>query len=360
MKCMFTGPCRLGINIFLLSILIFVNHAASAATQLLPSRMVILQYHHVGNSTATTTTITNQHFSQHLELIQQLGAEVVDIATGLTRIQQTPKELFLVAITFDDASDTLLPYAIPELQRRNWPFTLFVNTLAVEQQHDRTLSWQQLRQLQQQEVIIANHSHRHQHLIEQDDWWQDVTLAQQLLQKHVYPGQAAPHLLSFPYGEYNFEIEQRLQQQQWIGVGQHSGAVGLNSPQESLPRFAVSGIYANPKSLKEKLLSLPFPATSHSQSKIFTQGRMELTWQLDGRETLPFSPSQLMCYHSETGQHKPIFNQQQLSLLVSRPFSSRRGKINCTAPHSMFPRHYFWMSQLFINTRCEELGCNPR
>ena len=323
----------------------------------LPSRLVILQYHHVSHRLARSTSLTFNEFYQHLELITQLNAEISDIAGALQRIKQQPNGLFFVAITFDDASTSLLDQAIPELQRRGWPYTLFVNTAAVEQQHRHTMSWQQIRQLKNRGAVIANHSHSHKHLVQQADWQADITYAQQQLKKYIYPNEPIPKLFSYPFGEYNRDIATYLNRHQWLAVGQHSGAVGINSDRVSLPRFPVSGRFAHLKSLRNKLLTLPFPATDNAQAIEHESGIINFTVTLDTPLPSDFNLQQLSCFHSEKGAITAKTSATTITVSELTPFKSRRGKINCTRPHHRFRQHYYWFSQLFINVRCHESHC---
>ena len=64
-----------------------------------------------------------------------------------------------VAITFDDAYESIYS------QARNWPFTIFVSTDAVDRGSRAYLTWEQLRTLTLAGASIGNHSRTHGHLI---------------------------------------------------------------------------------------------------------------------------------------------------------------------------------------------------
>lgn len=325
----------------------------------LPSRLVILQYHHVSDHLAPSTSVSFTDFYQHLQLIEQLQAEVSDITTAVQRIKQQPTGLFYVAISFDDASTSLLDKAIPELLDRQWPFTIFVNTEAVVQQHKNTMSWQQIKQLKDQGAIIANHSHSHSHLIQQSDWQADINKAQQLLKKYIYHNKPVPKLFSYPFGEYDPVIAEYFNRNQWLAVGQHSGAVGVNSDFSGMPRFAISKRFSSLKSLRTKLLTLPFPAKKSLRPSVYQQSINNFTLLFD--DTLPsdFQVGRIHCFHSEHGAIHVSANSKVPSLTINNipPFKYRRGKINCTLPHARFRQNFYWFSKVFINKSCNELSC---
>src|SRR5690606_24950387 len=108
-----------------------------------------------------------------------------------------------VAITFDDAYLSIYTNAYPQLKARNWPFTVFVNTRAVDERHSVVMSWDQLRDMQKNRGLIANHTQSHPYLIEPpknrqlNDWLEEeINGAEKRLQTELG---TSHKLLAYPY-----------------------------------------------------------------------------------------------------------------------------------------------------------------
>lgn len=120
---------------------------------------------------------------------------------------------YFVAITFDDAFICVLDNAVPELLKRNIPFTIFVPTGFIgknpgwirgnsDSQH-KVMDETQLIELHKAEnVIIGSHciSHRNITLLCHDEAGKEISQSKADLEKIL--GQKIV-LLSFPHGAYN-------------------------------------------------------------------------------------------------------------------------------------------------------------
>ena len=135
-------------------------------SSVIPSHAVVLLYHHVSDSTPAITSVTPKQFEQQLQFIEQNGFQVwplPKIIKHLSNDLSLPDKT--VAITFDDSYQSVFTEAFPRLQKRKWPFTIFVSTDAVDQQFKYHTSWDQLRTMAASGATIANHSTTHRHLL---------------------------------------------------------------------------------------------------------------------------------------------------------------------------------------------------
>jgi peptidoglycan/xylan/chitin deacetylase (PgdA/CDA1 family) len=96
--------------------------------------LVVLQYHHVDDTSPASTTISPEKFLQHMQLIEDLGLKVVDLESATRALlsenstinntkankPSTRQVSIQVAISFDDAYSSIFENAYPELKRRNW------------------------------------------------------------------------------------------------------------------------------------------------------------------------------------------------------------------------------------------------
>ncbi len=326
--------------------LLFTGSALSAQADL-----VVLQYHHVSNATPPATSTSVSLFDGQLDMIEDLQLDVVPLQPGteaaLTGELTNRKQ---VAITFDDAYDSVYTEAAPRLARRDYPYTIFVNTNAVG--GAGYMTWEQLRELGQRAgVTIANHSHDHGHLAKRPDesqsqWEQRVETsldrAQSILEEKL--GTDAP-LFAYPYGEFDARLEGKLAERGWIGFGQQSGAVGETSGPTRLPRFPMANTYGQLNSLKDKLLSKALPVEASTlPAGIVTDNPPTLEFTLPEK----LSVNRLACFASGQGRID-IDNVEDGTVRVTAPeaFNSRRFRYNCTHPAD--DGSYYWLSQQWLD-----------
>ena len=143
---------------------------------------VILQYHHVSDSTPKSTSITPKQFEVHLQYLKDHHFKVLplsELINGIKNKQGLPDKA--VAITFDDAYLNLLTHAKPLLDKFGFPYTIYVNPAVITRNENKAsshyLSWQQLKAMADDGVIIANHGYEHNSLVRIND---ELTKAQWL------------------------------------------------------------------------------------------------------------------------------------------------------------------------------------
>jgi peptidoglycan/xylan/chitin deacetylase (PgdA/CDA1 family) len=332
----------------------------------------VLLYHHISDSTPRITSTTPDEFSQHLQMIEDNGFEVWPLSKIILKLQQgedLPSKV--TAITFDDAYDSILTNATPMLEQRGWPFTVFVNSAAVDEQHRHIMSWQQLNSLQEKGGELANHSHRHSHMAtrltdETEAQWQQ-RMRQQILttkSKLLQHTNSELPLFAYPYGEFDQPLQAIVAELGYVGFGQHSGALSASLDFTALPRFPAAGVYANPKTLETKLKSLPMPIKSvevlagEEQSGLtpyaVKQPSIRITLQ-QGNWRL----SELACYVSSQGKADiTAVNSADNSFTVTakKEIITGRSRYNCTMPSQESGR-YYWYSHPWL--RFNSVGGQP-
>lgn len=313
--------------------------------------LVVLQYHHVSNDSPASTSTTPSLFTAQLDMIEQLGLDVVPLEQGTREALAGELEgKQKVAITFDDAYRSVWDNALPELNRRHFPFTVFVNTGAIGG-HD-FMSWKQLQQLADSpDVQIANHSANHQHLPRRPNesmaaWQQRIQVslddAQATLEARL--GTHTP-MLAYPYGEFGDDLEAAVAKRGWLGYGQQSGPIGPTSLATRLPRFPMANAYGQLSTLKDKLLSKALPIDAHRlPSGVLKQNPPKLSL------TLPegFDPQRLTCFASGKGRqtvHRE--GDHRITVQAQTPFNSRRFRYNCTYPAG--DGRYYWLSHQWVD-----------
>lgn len=322
--------------------------------------VVVLQYHHVSDSTPASTSITIEQFTRHMNYLKQQNFNVLplnEIIEGLKKGKKFPPKT--TAITFDDGYSNILTNADPVLKANEFPYAIFVAPQEINQQRVNMLTWSQLKMLSEQGVLILNHSLQHDHLNRQlkgedIDTWKtrinnDLTQAQSIIDEKL--GEQ-PKYLAYPYGEYNAELISLVKTLNFTAFGQHSGALSQQSNWQALPRFPASGRYANLKTLKVKLQTMAMPikklANNNPQLDQHTQGnpkRPELVVTLELSDI--YKPT-LACYILGERVDVTWIDKTSFKIAANVDLPAGRSRYNCTA-QSRTKSGYYWFSQPWIN-----------
>lgn len=312
--------------------------------------LVVLQYHHVSDSTPSSTSTSVSLFEGQLDMIDELGIEVVALESA-TRdaLEGKLDNRKQIALTFDDAYESVYSNAAPELEKRGYPYTVFVNTDAIGSRGYMT--WDQLEEvLGRSGVTIANHSQDHGHLARRpdesrSDWAQRVErsldLAQQTLTDRL--GTDVP-MFAYPYGEFDEALESKIEARGWLGYGQQSGAIGATSDSTRLPRFPMANAYGQLSSLENKLRSKALPVdASKLPDGVIDENPPTLSF------TVPDSISveRLSCFASGQGRVDFEVSGDEVTVKAPDSFSSRRFRYNCTHPAP--DGSYYWLSQQWLD-----------
>lgn len=312
--------------------------------------LVVLQYHHVSDSTPPATSTSVSLFEGQLDMISDLDLEVVDLQKGTkTTLAGTDGQGNRIAITFDDAYDSVYHAAAPLLADKAYPYTIFVNTEAVGR--NGYMTWDQIRELAERPgVTVANHSADHGHLARkpdesESDWQARVTSSLDSAQETLNRELDAPApMFAYPYGEFDEALERKVAERGWYGFGQQSGAIGQKTEKTRLPRFPMANAYGQLGSLENKLRSKAFPIdTGKLPDGVISENPPTLVFPIVD----PIDADRLTCFAS--GQGRIDFDVIDGNVQVQAPeaFNSRRFRYNCTHPAG--DGSYYWLSQQWLD-----------
>lgn len=319
---------------------------------------VVLLYHHVANETPPSTSISPEDFRTHLDYLRDNDFTVLPLDELVNSLRsKTPLPERAAAITFDDGYSSIYETAFPLLKTYDMPFALFLSTEPINDRQKNYMTWEQVRELSEAGVLIANHMVSHPYMLsrnkeETDSIWlarqrdelleAEATILRETGQSHRF--------LAYPYGEFNAQIKAMLVEEGFVGFAQNSGAIGYNSDFLALPRFPLAGIYAQLETARVKFNSLAFDVELlEPDSPVTELDRPEalLRFDLNG-----IGRSQLRCY--DEGQalilHWEDRDSGLLRIQAHKAHSGRRWRYICTAP-SMENGRYFWYSVPWINPR---------
>ncbi len=319
----------------------------------------ILLYHHVDAATPSSTSVTPELFAEHMEFIDKRKFRVVPLEKLMNTLKKggriKPRTL---AITFDDAYPSVIENALPVLSHHKFPFTVFASTAAIDAGTDDYMSWDDLRTLESKRGTIANHGHHHQHMLARQDNesltdWQlrirgDIEFAQQRLDDEL---KRPAKVFAYPYGEFNDELVNLVEELGYPAVGQQSGPIGRKSHPYAAPRFPMAGDYASIPQLAEKLSTRPFNVVSPALPASVVAAD-------DNRPTLElqfvsefYRASRLNCFVTGLGTARTRWQDPESTLakVTSREtLPAGRTSYTCTAPHESIPDLFYWHTHLFM------------
>ncbi len=318
---------------------------------------VITVYHHVATDTPPSTTISPADFRAHLEFLRDNNFTVLPLNSmveSLREGQEIPDKA--VAITFDDGYISIYETAFPMLQEFGMPFTLFVSTDPINRNQSNYMNWDQIGEMADAGVLIANHLVTHPYMLsrlggESDEEWlsrqrSELLEAEETIFQHT--GQSHRYL-AYPYGEFNPEIKDMLSEEGFTAFAQNSGAISVNSDYLALPRYPLASIYANLDTARTKFFSLAFNASIVEPLSPVTESRSP-------EAILQFAPgeynlSQIGCFANSQPIPMEWINRDDglVKLQPTASYSGRRWRYICTAPLPGSSR-YFWYSIQWINT----------
>ena len=317
---------------------------------------VMLIYHHVASDTPRVSSVSADELRGHLQYFKDNNFQVIGLDLLIKQLREgTPVADNAVVITFDDSYENNFTTAHPILQQFGYPYTIFISPGSIDKGDGPLLNWQQVKQMSDDGVLVANHAMWHEHMAkpaadETEQQWlarmqQSILAAEDKIeqvtgQRHQW--------LAYPYGEYSAPLEQLVSELGFIGIGQHSGAVGNNSALTRLPRFPAAGRYADLTDLAQKLRTLAFNITDDHKVDpvISTANPPSLTLSV---EVSDFRPAQLQCFAGAEVIKPTWLNDNTFSVTATKALAKGRSRYNCTAPSIGKKGYYYWYSQPWLN-----------
>jgi len=326
---------------------------------------VVLQYHHVSDTTPGATSVTPERFREHMDYLAEWDFEVVPLETLVELLregQALPDRT--VAITFDDAYESVYDTAFPLLKKRGWPFTVFVNTAPLDAHKGGFVSWEQLREMAKAGASIANHSTEHNHLQRlkpgesRKQWRERIRVEVMDAEQRIREQTGQSHrILAYPYGEYDHQVTALLEELEFAAFGQQSGPLGSLDDLLTLPRFPFGGPYGDLEDFATKVNTKPLPLESVQLyadweadlplADLVVAGGDRPVLKLNlAREGLV---SRINCFASGQGAIETRVEGQSLLVRADKPLSPGRTRYNCTAGSSE-PGRFHWFSQQWLVT----------
>jgi peptidoglycan/xylan/chitin deacetylase (PgdA/CDA1 family) len=309
---------------------------------------VLLVYHRFTDVGPKSTSVSPELFRSHLSYLQDNDFEVLPLDDVIDALQaNTTLPNKCVSLTADDGYLSIHDNAYPLLKEFQMSMAIFVATEAIDNRFPAMMSWQQLDEMSDL-VAVYNHGVSHSHLVgkESEEIAAEIISAQIRLKIELG---TKTKFFAYPYGEFDDTTYDQLQALGYVGFGQQSGAIGVNSDRFNLPRYAMAGSYAKMSSFTLKVNSLPMPiASEQPKLMLISEGdrpvlTLKFTRPMNANERYQFA-----CFIA--GQDAPEIHwvgEDEVTVQAVGPLSKGRSRYNCTAPSKQKGR-YYWHSKLWL------------
>ena len=337
--------------IFTIFIYIFISKSLLYAEI---NSAVIFMYHRFGDDRYPSTNIRLKQFEQHLEYIQKNNFNVWPLSKIVRYIIEGKKlPLKTVALSIDDAYISTYTEAYPRLKKRNFPFTVFVSTNAVDTSSKNYMHWDEIREMSMNGAEFANHSLTHDYLLprkseSKKQWKSRIKTEIQGAQKRLHEElgnktNENPKLFSYPFGEYDENVIKVLKELDYIGITQTSGVLSSDTNLRTLPRFAMAEAYADIDDFILKINTLPLPIESVSPTEPLVTSNNPPLLELKLKRAI----DNLQCYTSSGDKiDMKWISNTELHIQAKYPLKAPRDRYTCTAPAK--EARWYWHSNLWI------------
>jgi poly-beta-1,6-N-acetyl-D-glucosamine N-deacetylase len=315
---------------------------------------VILMYHHVDDQTPAATSVTPAQFAEHLDRLAAEGFEVVRLDQLIERVKGgIHAREKLVAITFDDAYRSIYETGLPMLEERGWQGAVFINTDGVGR-GGRAMTAEMVTDMHRRGHLVLNHTMSHPHMVRRLEGESEAQWLQRMrgeiegaaAQLQAWTGEPPLPWLAWPYGEHDATLKAMLRDMGYLGFGQLSGALDAGVDWQNIPRIPVNRHQAEWRSLRDKVLALPFPIRNTLPEDGVTMAlRPELLLIMDG----DWRRRNIQCFIGRQVVQPVVRFADGVSQVVIRPpedIPLGRSRYNCTA--SAGDGRFHWYSWVWM------------
>jgi peptidoglycan/xylan/chitin deacetylase (PgdA/CDA1 family) len=215
-----------------------LREVAATATEATPRervRAVVLLYHML-NGLEDEMAITPAAFREQMDWLVAHQIPVVatsDLVGFLEGNRALPERAAVIQL--DDGHASAYAAAYPILKRRKLPFTVAINTAAMEGGYPNTMSWGSVREMMASGLCeVASHSHIHGHMdrLTNARNQSEATLSASIIEARTG---VRPDAFVFPFGAHNERVRRTVE-----GAGYRAAfEVGGVAARASSPRFRV-------------------------------------------------------------------------------------------------------------------------
>lgn len=316
---------------------------------------IVLQYHRFDENKYPSTSIPMELFTRQIEYLVKNNYTVwplSKIVQYLSEKKELPDKT--VALTMDDAYQSVYTKAYPLLKKYNLPFTVFVNSLPVIHRSIRYLSWNEMQEMGEHGAEYANHTYSHPYLVRDEikdpkNYKKHITKEIQICEAKIEKElgnrvSTHPKMLAYPFGEYDVKLMKLLKSLRYVGVAQNSGPISSESNFLALTRFPMSGGFGKMNQFKLKINTLPLPLQKVSSEETLVDKSNNPPSLV---VTLKKPLKDLQCFTSDGKKIKMQWiNEKRVKIQSESSLAYPRNHYTCTA-HAK-GNTWYWYSHLWV------------
>lgn len=309
----------------------------------------VIMYHRFGESDFPSTNVTMDQFRGHIEELKSGSYNVISLDALADAVRTgTPLPPRTVALSVDDAYESVYTEAWPLLRDAGFPLAIFVATDPVDRGLSRYMTWDQLRELADQGVVIGSQTKTHPHMA-------DLSAAAARNELEVSNARfidemgKAPTLFAYPYGEASTETMNLVREAGFVAAfGQHSGAIGSGGELFYMPRFAMNENFGSLDRFRLAANAVPLGYTDMTPADPVIGGTnppnigFTVTWPTKGLD-------RLNCFASHTGETNVERLGKRIEVRVKEAMPRGRTRLNCTMPAGN--GKWYWFGRQFYVPR---------
>lgn len=173
-----------------------------------PDGIPILMYHMIGPDKDNDAVINEDLFRAQMKLLKDKGFHPItmqELYLYVTEGKPVPEKP--VVLTFDDGYKDTYTIVYPLLQEYHFPFTVYVNPGDVGQR----MTWEQLKEMHENGVVIANHGFNHVPMDElsREEQKENILKGQEGLKEHLGITNV---WFCYPYGAHNSDSQELVKE----------------------------------------------------------------------------------------------------------------------------------------------------
>lgn len=204
------------------------------------SKTDIFCFHRFNDERYDSTNISNEKLIEFFNYLKENDYKVIkmeELISYLEKKEEIPDKT--VVLSIDDAYKSFYENGIEIFNKFNYPFTLFVNTEAVNRRFGDFMTWDQIKEVSKYGEI-ASHSYSHPHLVNltKEDIIKDVKRSIEDLEKKL---DIKINYFSYPYGEYTHKTKEIIKTLGFKAIfNQNNGSITKDSDIFDLNRIALT------------------------------------------------------------------------------------------------------------------------
>ena len=215
---------KIALSIILLFV-IFMGGVIASVYIYPPKGVMIFDYHRVNDDTVDTDdySLSREQFQEQLDYFKENNYHTISMMDFI-RAEKYGEELpeNPIIITFDDGYEDNYTNMMPMINAMGMKATMFMATNYIGKEN--YVSWQQLKEMQDNNIEIGSHTANHLPLTEVENLDNEIKLSKLLME---WNGLKTIYFFSYPNGVYTKESIQCLKDNNYLAAV--TGDAGYNT-----------------------------------------------------------------------------------------------------------------------------------